>query len=504
MATHDYIIANASGAAVRADLNNALAAIVSNNSNGSEPATRYAYQWWADTTAGQLKLRNSANNAWIVIQELDGTMLMEDGTAAAPGLAFAADLDTGFLRPAANSIAISTAGTQRLVVDAAGQVDIGTGSIELNANGTAAYIGTITANSPVSTVVALNQKGILANGRSTAAADACVVTRQYTATGYNFIAQNAAGTTTFSVTDTGVIGTTGGLLATGAAQILSKSDTAGVVLGIFNAAGSSQRAWIDRDGSAYFSQGNILLNLDGSAKFAGGILELKNDGSQLATRGGNPAYLLESLTTGGYLSLYPGSATPSIQLNGNLGTGVFSGNLTAANVSDIRFKENITDANPQLADAVALGSQLKNWDWSDDAPLNDELRAKRFLGLVAQEAEKVCPGLAYTVPRTKQGAELTPEVVIPAVYETRIVPAVLDKKGKVIEAETTEQVIVTEEQVTPATYEKLDDSYKAINHDILVMKLLGAVAEQNARIETLETKNASVEARLTALEGGAS
>ena len=64
MATHDYVIANASGAAVRADLNNALAAIVSNNSNATAPATTYAYQWWADTTANQLKLRNSANDGW--------------------------------------------------------------------------------------------------------------------------------------------------------------------------------------------------------------------------------------------------------------------------------------------------------------------------------------------------------------------------------------------------------------------------------------------------------
>jgi hypothetical protein len=114
MATHDYVIANASGAAVRADLNNALAAIVTNNSNATEPATTYAFQWWADTTAGQLKLRNAANDDWVVIQELDGTMLMEDGTAAAPGLAFAADLDTGFFRPAANQLAVATNGVERV------------------------------------------------------------------------------------------------------------------------------------------------------------------------------------------------------------------------------------------------------------------------------------------------------------------------------------------------------------------------------------------------------
>ena len=33
-----------------------------------------------------------------------------------------------------------------------------------------------------------------------------------------------------------------------------------------------------------------------------------------------------------------------------------------------------------------------------------------------------------------------------------------------------------------------EDSYKAINHDILVMKLLGAVAELKAEIEELKSK----------------
>ena len=79
MATHDYVIANQNGAAVRADLNGALEAIVSNNSSATEPATTYAYQWWADTTATSLKLRNSDNDGWVIMQELDGTMLMEDG-----------------------------------------------------------------------------------------------------------------------------------------------------------------------------------------------------------------------------------------------------------------------------------------------------------------------------------------------------------------------------------------------------------------------------------------
>lgn len=67
MAQHDYDIANQTGSSFRADLNNALDAIVSNNSGSSEPSTTFAYEWWIDTSNNLLKLRNSANNAWITL-----------------------------------------------------------------------------------------------------------------------------------------------------------------------------------------------------------------------------------------------------------------------------------------------------------------------------------------------------------------------------------------------------------------------------------------------------
>ena len=116
MATHDYVIANGTGAAVRSDLNNALAAIVSNNSSSTEPGTTYAYQWWADTNANVLKLRNSANDGWITLRELDGTMLIEDGSASTPGLAFADDVNTGIFSPAADQIGFATGGAERLEI----------------------------------------------------------------------------------------------------------------------------------------------------------------------------------------------------------------------------------------------------------------------------------------------------------------------------------------------------------------------------------------------------
>jgi len=114
MATHDYVLANASGAAFRTDLNNALAAIVSNNSNSSSPATTYAYQWWADTSAGILKIRNSANNAWVELLQLDGTLTLEDGSASTPALAFRDDLNTGIFSSAADKLNIATGGVERI------------------------------------------------------------------------------------------------------------------------------------------------------------------------------------------------------------------------------------------------------------------------------------------------------------------------------------------------------------------------------------------------------
>lgn len=66
MATHDYVLANQAGAAFRSDLNNALAAIVSQNSSATEPTTTYAYMPWFDTTNGILKFRNATNTGWVI------------------------------------------------------------------------------------------------------------------------------------------------------------------------------------------------------------------------------------------------------------------------------------------------------------------------------------------------------------------------------------------------------------------------------------------------------
>lgn len=99
MATHDYSIANQSGAAFRGDLNNALAAIVSNNSSASAPSPTFAYMWWVDTSSAPatLKQRNGANNAWVTVGQLDTANLglLSSATAASTYAPLASPTFTG-------------------------------------------------------------------------------------------------------------------------------------------------------------------------------------------------------------------------------------------------------------------------------------------------------------------------------------------------------------------------------------------------------------------------
>ena len=140
MPTYDWIgtdiIPNGSGSAVRADLNDAMLALFSQNSSATSPPETVAYMAWADTTTGLLKIRNAANSAWITVGTLaatnlgllslaggtlTGAVLADDaGTAALPAIAFDGDPDTGIYRKGANQLGLSAGGTERAFVDSNG------------------------------------------------------------------------------------------------------------------------------------------------------------------------------------------------------------------------------------------------------------------------------------------------------------------------------------------------------------------------------------------------
>jgi len=110
--------------------------------------------------------------------------------------------------------------------------------------------------------------------------------------------------------------------------------------------------------------------------------------------------------------------------------------------SDQKLKENIVDANSQWNDLKAI--KVRNFNFK-----NDTSKVK-MLGVVAQELESVCPSLVNTNPD----------------IET-------DENGDRVETGTTT---------------------KSVKYSILYMKAIKALQEAQARIETLETKVAALEA----------
>lgn len=70
MSQHDYVISNQDGASFRADINDALASIVSCNSGPTAPTATFAYQVWHDTTTGIIKQRNAGNTAWLNLSDV--------------------------------------------------------------------------------------------------------------------------------------------------------------------------------------------------------------------------------------------------------------------------------------------------------------------------------------------------------------------------------------------------------------------------------------------------
>lgn len=455
MATHDYVIANASGAAVRTDLNNALVAIVTNNSNATAPATTYAYQWWADTTASQLKLRNAANDDWIVVAELDGTKLLEDGTAAAPGLAFVDDVDTGLFSPAADTFAVAVGGSEIARFDSSGRLLVGATTARANL-----FNGTVSA--------ALQIEGTETDDRilSIVSSNSTGTAGPRLALGHQLSGTLGGNTIVSSDTDLGSLvfqGSDGSDFVV-AAQIVAQVDATpgaddmpGRLMFFTTADGSSSSTERMRIGRS-------------------GLVHISNNTADTTRFGSTPAHLIhQSTATYGLVvesssSTYPDGilidfddASPDDNVQRFISCTdsttermrVWSdGDLdnhdnSYGAISDQKLKQDIVDAGSQWDDIKSL--RVRKWRFIDDvAAYGDE--AKTLIGVVAQEAETVSPGLIKNNPD-------------------------FDEDGNDLGTVT-----------------------KSVRYSVLYMKAIKALQEAQTRIETLETQHADLLARVAALE----
>ena len=131
--------------------------------------------------------------------------------------------------------------------------------------------------------------------------------------------------------------------------------------------------------------------------------------------------------------------------NGN----VANANNSYGSTSDVKLKENIVDANSQWDDVKQL--RVRNFNFIADS------NKTKLLGLVAQEAETVCPSLVQNVKDLDE-----------------------DENGNKTETGT-----VTKE----------------LKYSVLYMKAIKALQEAMTRIEKLEQDNIALRARITNLEG---
>jgi hypothetical protein len=123
MAQHDYNIANLAGAAFRADLNDALAAIRTNNSGSGQPASKFAYQWYVDSDDHALYIGNSGGTDYIEVGDasLVNLGLKKTRRATAQASTSGTAITFGSIPSWANQITmmlngVSSSGTSELLV----------------------------------------------------------------------------------------------------------------------------------------------------------------------------------------------------------------------------------------------------------------------------------------------------------------------------------------------------------------------------------------------------
>ena len=536
MATHDYVIANGTGAAVRSDLNGALAAIVSQNSSATEPSPSYAYQRWADTTAGVMKMRNGANNAWITLYQLDGewsTIAFENGTAAAPSIyfkdsgtdtgiyspgadqvgistggtvrltttttgitsalpvdvplgavgtpsiTFTGDLNTGIYSPGADQVAISTSGTEKLIVKSDGKVGIGTSSPanRITAAGAEASVGiyNTTAGSTASpSFCKLNFYGYLEestwNVASISAGNSA--NNNYGGT-LRFATNTEAGTHTTALTIDNQQRV--GINTTSPGHLLDVNGAAAVGIGAAN-------------GNNY--EFKVRAGTSGLSRF---IASDTSDAGYIDYDHSSDAWIFRSATgeaariDSSQRLLVGTIASPAHQLQVSTDSAGKPSTNTWTIVSDERIKEEIELADLDLCYEAVKSIPLKRFKWKNEVYTEEQVRDRRKLGWIAQDVEAVFPKAVGTYEFKYN--QVFEETIIPAVEE------VLDGEGNVITPAQPERI----EQGDLISEDVIEDC-RDLNSDQLYAAMYGAIQKLMAKVETLEASNADLLARLSTLE----
>ena len=326
----------------------------------------------------------------------------DGGSESAPTICVGYDNDTGFFHPTSNTIGFTTLGTERMRINSAGKVGIGTDSPssilhiegDTNGYGTAPilYFGSIsTANSAVRDWAigpADSNYGDfhIYQGASTGASPLATSNAKLTINASGNVGINTATPASY---DNNAAGISSNLVVkdsghSGIVVISGTSSDAAISFGDGTGAAAYRGAiaYVNSQDKLYFksagsnrmvidSSGHLLVGKTSAAVATQGT-EIRSNGEFFSTIGNAFTTLHVYSTAGAYRFYVTGAGQ------------IHATSTSISSLSDERLKENIVDLETGLSEVMAL--QPRRFDWKNGDKTN-------VAGFIAQEVETVLPDL---------------------------------------------------------------------------------------------------------------
>jgi hypothetical protein len=497
MAQHDYVIDNQAFPATRADLNSVLQAIVTNNSGSSAPSTTFANQIWYDSSANILYIRNEDNDANIPLLQLD-----QSGDVAATLATIIDVLDKSGTNTAGTDLTIRAgAGTGtgaggKIILQTA---DGGSSGSSVNSHATAVTIaddgnvgvGLTDPDTPLEVQIGSSGNALKLSSSTDGASVFLAFEQQESGTKHVRGRIRAASS-----------GVEGGLIfETGASSSTSERmriDNSGrLLVGKTTSAIGTAGHTLQADG--FFSATRSASQCAGFNRLSddGNVVEIRKDGTLAGSIGAryNTTYYAGASGQSGVL--FNSNGTIPTNSSGSVADNTYDLGQTSARWDDIHATNSTIQTSDQnekqdiasltdteITAAKAISKLFKTFKWKDKVTSKGD-NARTHSGVIAQEVQQAM---------TDAGLDATKYAFFcsDTWWETQTeVPAVEADEENGIEAKDAYTRTDTYDTADEAPEGATERTRLGIRYPEL-LAFVGAATEQRL---------ASIEARLTALEG---